>query len=149
VSLSEADVARIAAAVVAELVRRGLAPEASAAVVAGDGTLDADQVAARLKMSRRNLNRLLLKLPAGLPGAPANVGTGSRPVWRWSAATFDDWLAAIAEHRRRRRRPSSRKQAPRSSGNVATATDAPHPSPQVPREEAAPSPRRKLTSLVR
>jgi hypothetical protein len=143
VSLSEVDVARIAAAVVAELVRRGLAPEASAAVVAGDGTLDADQVAARLKMSRRNLNRLLLKLPAGLPGAPANVGTGARPVWRWSVATFDDWLAAIAEHRRRRR-PSS-KRAPTSGGNVATP-----PAAKGPTQAAAPAPKRKkLTSLVR
>lgn len=80
-------------------------------VVAGDvgGSLggrwvDTSTAAAMLGIDRSTIDEMVKRAPKGLPGAPVNVGAGTkRSRWRWDADRLAEWATAYHAARKRRR----------------------------------------------
>lgn len=60
--------------------------------------LTTKQVAERFGIARSTLDEMVQAAPPDLPGAPLQVGSGSRRRHlRWDASTVDTWLAAVSD----------------------------------------------------
>jgi len=88
-----------------------------------DGFVDTDTAAQILNIDRSTLERRLAEAPHGLPGAPINVGTFVRKVWRWDPKTLVAWFQEMNEARRPCAKPTRVRRKQRKPANGFASTE--------------------------